>query len=281
MLGIAFALAASSCWGAADFLGGLFSRRLPVPVVLFSVQATGLVVVAVVLLAAGDPAPDARAALASVGAGIAGISALACFYRALAIGTMAIVAPLSATGVALPVIVGIATGNQLSTLVATGLAVTVAGVMIASRETAGHAGDGDGAAARASIVLALLAALGFGTFFIAYDVASDGSLLWAMLLIRIVGVPVLGAVALVRRSARPAARDVPALCATGLLDTGATGFYALANTHGELSVVAVVGSLYPVATVLLARAVLKERIRPAQAAGIVTALMGVGLIAAG
>jgi drug/metabolite transporter (DMT)-like permease len=282
VLGVAFAFAASACWGTADFFGGLFSRRLPIPVVLFVVQASGLVLVAAMLVGAGSSPPGGRAALAGLFAGAAGISALAAFYRALAIGTMSIVAPVSATGVALPVVVGVATGESLSTVVAVGLAITVAGVMVASRE-AGEHGDAPPAGSRASIGLALLAALGFGTFFIAYDVAADGSVLWAMLLVRLAGLPVLGLLAAVslRQAGPPAPGDLRALAGCGLIDVSAVGLYALANTHADLAVVSVVGSMYPLATIALARGVLGERIRPSQAAGIVAALGGVALIAAG
>jgi drug/metabolite transporter (DMT)-like permease len=274
--GIAFALIASVCWGTADFLGGLYSRRLPVVLVLFAVQAGGLVVIAVVLAAAASPAPDARAAVAALAAGAAGVAALAAFYRALAIGTMSIVAPVSATGVALPVVVGVATGESLTTPVAIGLVVTVAGVILASSESAGGGAPSGGLR---SVGLALLSAVGFGTFFVAYDVAADGSVPWAMFLSRIIGVAPLGVLALGRARASP--RDLAALAGVGLIDASAIGLYALANTHAALAVVSVVGSLYPVATVVLARLVLRERIRPVQAAGVAAALTGVALIASG
>lgn len=280
MLAIAFAVAASATWGAADFLGGLFSRRLSVLAVLFTIEIAGLVVIGAIVVASGEPAPDSRALLAGLGAGAAGVAALGAFYRALAIGTMSIVAPISASGVTLPVIVGLATGDAPSAMASAGLALTVAGVMLASRESE-HPGTGHPPASRTAIALALLAAVGFGTFFIAYDVASDGSVLWAMLVARSVAVPFVGGLVLARGVTLPRGRDLAALCAAGMLDLTATGLYALANRHGDLSVVSVVGSLYPVATVLLARAVLHERIAPLQAAGVMAALAGVGLVAAG
>jgi drug/metabolite transporter (DMT)-like permease len=280
VLAIALAVGASACWGAADFLGGLFSRRISVIVVLFVIEVSGLVVVGAVVLATGEDPPGGREALAALAAGAAGISALGAFYRALAIGTMSIVAPISASGVTLPVVVGLATGDAPSALAATGLAVTVAGVMLASRESE-HPGSPHPPASRAAIGLALLAAVGFGTFFITYDVASDGSVLWAMLLARSVALPFVGALVLARRPARPVPRDLWALAGAGMLDLSAVTLYALANRAGELSIVAVVGSLYPVVTVLLARAVLHERIAPLQAAGVAAALAGVALVAAG
>jgi drug/metabolite transporter (DMT)-like permease len=265
MTAVVLALAASSCWGAADFLGGLQSRRVPVVVVLAVVQGTGLALVLIVIAVTAEPFPGQRAALLSVVAGAAGVLALGCFYRALSIGTMSIVAPISATGVALPVVVGVATGDALSTIVSVGLVVTVAGVVLASRES--HADPDRAAAARLSIVLALLAAVGFGSYFVMSDVAADDSVLWLLALSRIAPVPVLVTLARARGMRPPPRRSVLLL--------------VLANTEGALSIVAVVGSLYPVITVVLARAVLGERIAPVQAAGVGIALAGVAMIAGG
>ena len=185
---------------------------------------------------------------------------------------MSIVAPISATGAVLPVIVGVATGDDITALLGVGLALTLVGVVLASREEdAGHA-------SRQSIVLALAAALGFGTFFVVYDAAADQSVLWAVLVARLVAVPLVGGLVLAQRERLPRGRDLAVLCGAGCLDLAATGLYALANREGALSVVAVVGSLYPVATVLLAQAVLNERVRPAQAAGVVLAFAGVATV---
>jgi uncharacterized membrane protein len=131
MVPVLLSLAASSCWGMADFLGGLQSKRVPVAIVLVVVEGTGLVGVLAIIAVTGEPFPGTRAVLLALVAGVGGVIALGCFYRALSIGTMSIVAPISATGVALPVVVGIATGDRLSTIFAAGLAVTVIGVVLA------------------------------------------------------------------------------------------------------------------------------------------------------
>jgi drug/metabolite transporter (DMT)-like permease len=279
MLAVATALAASCFWGVADFTGGLQSRRVPVPVVLCVVEGTGLVLVALAILVTGDPWPGTRAALLSLGAGVAGTVGLGCFYRALAIGTMSIVAPISATGVALPVIVGIATGDALSPIVSAGLAVTVVGVVLASREE--PEGERGATAGRAALGLALASALGFGSYFVLSDAAADASVLWLLVLARILIVPGLALYAWARRLPVPRGRSALALAVAGTLDVTATGLYGLANTLGALSIVSVVGSLYPVTTVVLARVVLAERIGPVQRIGVVAALGGVALIAAG
>ena len=278
-MGIAFALAASACWGSADFFGGLKAKRWSALAVLFTIEVAGLLVGIIVLAIAADPFPSTRAVLCAIGAGTAGIIALGAFYRALAIGTMSIVAPISATGVALPVIVGIATGDRPSAIVVAGLVVTTVGVIMASREI--HEDEESASAGRASIVLALLAAIGFGTYFIGADVAADESVLWTVVLGRGIAIPLVGAAVLARGVALPRGNDLLVLCAAGAVDLLATGLYGFANTHGDLSIVSVVGSLYPIATVILARAVLEERVRTVQAAGVVAALTGVALIAVG
>lgn len=279
MAAIALSLSAALCWGVADFAAGLKSRRLGVLSVLLWVEGAGLVAVLTVIVVTGEGLPDGRTLLFSAIAGVAGLTALGAFYRALAIGTMSIVAPISATGVTLPVLVGIATGDALRAVVATGLAVTFVGVLLASREAAGeprtHAG-------RASIVLALGAAIGFGTYFVFADVAADGSVLWLLAVGRMTVLPVI--FALVRRSGAPLAPAGPerlALAAIGLVDLSATALYALATTRGQLSIVAVVGSLYPVATVMLARLVIGERLSGMQGAGVAVALIGVAMVSAG
>ncbi|MGZ6641989.1 MAG: EamA family transporter [Solirubrobacteraceae bacterium] len=279
MLAVALSLLASACWGVADFTGGLQSRRVPVVVVLALVEGVGLLAVLAVIAVTGEPVPGGHAIVLAVGAGLAGVVALGCFYRALAIGTMSIVAPISSTGVALPVIVGVATGDHPSALVSAGIAVAVVGVLLASREQ--HDDDKRARAGRAAIALALLAALGFGSYFVLADVAADASVPWLLVFSRAPVVPVLIVIALRRGYRAPAGRSLLALAIAGLLDVSATGLYGLANTKGALSIVSVVGSLYPVATVLLARAVLGERVRPVQQAGVAAAMVGVALIATG
>jgi uncharacterized membrane protein len=98
MTPVLLSLAAACCWGVADFIGGLQSKRVAIPVVLAMVEGTGLVLVLLVVVATGEPFPEGRTVLLSLVGGVAGVLALGCFYRALAIGTMSIVAPISATG---------------------------------------------------------------------------------------------------------------------------------------------------------------------------------------
>jgi drug/metabolite transporter (DMT)-like permease len=280
-MAIALSLAAAAAWGLADFLAGLASRRVAVPYVLLLVESGGLVVIAVIALAVGEPFfDDTSDVISAVGAGLAGVLALGCFYRALAIGTMSVVAPISSAGVALPVVVGLVTGDRPSTAAAVGLAAIVAGVVLASREL--HEDAEAQRASRASIVLALLAAIGFGGFFVLTDAPADASVTWTLVLVRAAPLPVVAALVLLTRpSPAPPRRLALGIAAVGTIDLAATAFIALANTKGALSIVSVLGAMYPVVTVLLAAAFLHERLRPPQWAGVALALSGVALVAAG
>ena len=282
MAAVAFALSCSALWGIADFVGGLKSRTFPVPVVLGAMYVSSLTAMVLFVGARGDGPPAAAAVAASLGAGLLGIVGLAAFYRALAIGTMSIVAPIAATGVALPVLVGVATGDDPGLVTSVGLAAAIAGVVLASREDDG--GAVDVLQQRRSVVLAIVAGVGFGSYFVLAQIGSRGDVAWALLLSRVSALPlVLGfaAMALRRGGRRPRGREIAALGALGLLDLAANAAYNHATTLGELSTVAVASSLYPVVTVMLAALVLGERVRGVQRAGVVVALAGVVMIASG
>lgn len=276
MLAVSLALTASLLWGASDFANGIFSRRVPVLAVLLIVEGSGLLLAAAFVLARGTPAPSAEAALAAAGAGLAGIVALGCFYRALAVGTMSLIAPVSATGVTLPVVVGLATGDELGALTAVGLVLAVAGLLLASREPA----EGS-TSSRTGLGLALLAAIGFGLYFLGADRAAEDSVAWSLLIARAAATPLVLAAAVTRGTRPPGRADLGWIALAGSGDLAATACFGVALNEGALSVVAVLGALYPVWTVLLARAVLHERLAAVQASGVLCALLGVGLVAAG
>jgi drug/metabolite transporter (DMT)-like permease len=279
VVAVLLSLIASAAWGTADFCGGFFSRRWPPMSVLLVIEAGGLITATTIVVLAGDPFPDARHALTGVAAGVAGVTGLALFYRALSIGTMSIIAPISATGAAVPVAVGVATGDDLTALIVAGLVLAFLGVVLAGREAA--PGTPAAAGTRLVVGLSLASALGFGLFFTFYDVAADASSAWAILLSRLPAVPVVALVVRRRGLSVPRGTDLRRLVVVAQLDCAATSLYAVAITRGALSVVAVVGSLYPVMTVLLARVVLRERVRRVQAVGVVVAFVGVALVSLG
>jgi drug/metabolite transporter (DMT)-like permease len=280
VLAVVFGLGSSLCWGVSDFVGGLFSRRMPLLSVLAVTQLFGLLGNVIVVVARGDGPPHGDFLLVAGLCGIAGVTALAAFYQALAIGTMSIVAPISATGAVVPVAVGLAGGDRPSVAQLLGIVAAVVGVVLASREPGEHAAGSK--ASRASVGLALVAAVGFGTYFTGMHHAARPDVWWALLSSRLCSGVLLAAVFLAVRPRVPAGRrDLEILALAGLVDLAATGMYGYATHHGLLSVVGVLASLYPAVTVLLARTFLHERIARVQEVGVLSVLAGVALIAAG
>ncbi len=277
MLAIALALGASVSWGLGDFLGGLTSRRLHVLTVLVVQQVFGLAAAVAWVLLSGDGFPGWAATAWAAGAGTAGCVGIGALYRGMAVGAMGIVAPISAVAAVIPFAVGVASGERPGTLQVAGIVLALVGVGVASREPAGRGGG-----QAAGIGLALLAALGFGLYFVLAERAAEASVPFAVATAR--GVSLLLAVAaalVVSASFRPGRSFLPALIVIGLCDAGANMLFSVATTHGYLSVVSVLSALYPVVTVALAALVLHERIAPSQRAGVAGALAGAARITAG
>jgi drug/metabolite transporter (DMT)-like permease len=274
MLAIALALGSSAVWGTADFLGGVFTRRLSLAPVLVVSQLAGLVAIGAALALAGGF--DGWAFAVGMGAGASGAVGIAAFYRALATGTISIVSPVSACGALVPVVLALIGGERPGTLALVGCAIALAGAVLASV----HEYAGDHPAARSSVVLAATAALGIGGFlFLIGHASRGGHALPALLGGRTASLTLLVLGSLVMRSSmRLAAADIPAVGLVGLLDSGANALFVAAAAHGYLSVVSVLGSEYPVVTVILAQTLLGERVSRPQAAGIALALAGVGIV---
>lgn len=277
----ALALLSSLLWGGADFLGGTVSRRRPAALVVGASQLVGLIAIGVVAVAAGALGDDRGYLPWAVVSGLAGLVGLVCFYAALASGTMGVVSPIAALGVVVPVLVGLARGERPATLQMVGIAMAVLGVVLASGpELSGRAG------AR-PLVLALVAALGFGLALLFIAEGSRSSTLMTLVTMRLTSVTVMAVVLAVavrrvdRSGMRLDRRDAALVALVGVGDVAANLAFGLASTRGLVSVVAVLGSLYPVVTVLLARILHGERLAPAQTLGVAGALGGVALIAAG
>jgi drug/metabolite transporter (DMT)-like permease len=278
MLGVALGLASSVAWGISDFLGGLQSRRISALTVLLVSQPVGLVLALGVALTFGGDPLSGRDALIGAAAGAAAVLALGAFYRAMALGSVSVVATIGALGVLVPVTAGLIRGDRPAAIQAAGAVAGIVGVVLVAREP-----DPEWrAAGRVSIGLAALAALGFGAFFLGLDAASGPQPAWTIVAARVGGVATL---AIVAAYARPSMRIdralMPALLTIGCFDVLANSLFAVATNHGLLSLVSVAGSLYSAVTVLLARFVLGERLAASQRAGVVVALTGVVLIAAG
>jgi drug/metabolite transporter (DMT)-like permease len=257
------------------------SRRIALLAVLLVSQLAAFGPVVVVALASGHRAPGADGWAWAAVAGVAGTVGIGAFYRGLAVGTMSIVAPIASTGAALPVVVGLAQGERPSVVQAAGLVVAITGVMLAGREP--DDGEPRSAGSRAALGLALLAAVGIGLTFVGLDKATkSGGVAWALFGQRAVEVVLFGAAVLVTRPPLPRQHTTwVALAGLGLLDVTAQALFAVASTKGLLSIVSVLSSLYPAATVLLARTLLHERVSRTQEAGVVAILAGVVAISAG
>ena len=280
MLSVGLALGAALVWGIGDFLGGVTSRRVALLWVLVFNQVVGLLLVAPLALLHQGPALDQAAILAAMAGSLSGLVGIAGLYRAIALGVASLAAPISATGATLPVIWGLLRGEPVSLVQEVGALLALVGVVAASRT--GQAQAHLGRQATAGIGFALLAALGFGGFFILIHEASVRDVLWAISVQRLTGSGVLLLVLLARRPAWRVERPqwLP-LVLVGVFDQAANALYGFASTVGLVSLSAVLASLYPVATIVLARLVLHERISRVQQTGVVLALAGVALVAGG
>lgn len=278
MLPIALALGASALYGVSDFLGGLRSRAAPLLTVLLVSQGAALAVL-LVAAAVSTPAPPAgEYVLYGAVAGIFEALGIAALYRGLAVGKMAVVAPVAATAAVVPVLFSILLGEEPTAPQAAGIAVAIAGVVAISALQSPAAPGGD---ARYGLLYGLAAAIGFGGFFVAMDAASEGGVLWALLVARIVALGIfLGAFLAVRGPLGVGREGLPALALIGLFVVGAEWLYAVASTEGDLGAVAVLSSLYPVVTIALARIYLRERVSRGQLLGVALVLIGVVAISA-
>lgn len=280
LLGISSGL----CWGTADFFGGLQSRTLPVLLVALWSQLCGGALLLAITLLSGQPLPPAGLAWGTL-AGLCGGLSVVLFYRALSIGLMSIVAPISASGVLVPVLFALATGGAPGPLVTLGLLTTVAGILLVSLQPESSGQPVPAPQLRQATMLALGTAFGFGLYYILFDrgvAVSHASPLWVSLGTRAGSISMLLALTVTRRrSIGWPGEQLGAVAAIGVLDTAASVLFAYAATHGNLSVVAVLSSLYPVATVALGRIVLAERLQWMQHLGVALALGGVVLVSAG
>jgi drug/metabolite transporter (DMT)-like permease len=265
----------------ADFLGGLMARRMALLAVIAVSQTGGIAVIAAAVAVAGEPAPDAGFVPYAFAAGLGGVAGLAAFYRALAVGKMSVVAPISSMAVLVPVIVGLATGDRPSAAQFAGACVGLVGIVLASREGADEASGSSRLSA--GVGLAALSGLGFGAFFVAMDVAADYDPLWASLVNRASSLSLAWlAILAFRPSFEGVGRaQLPLLFTIGILEMAANVAFAFAATEGLLSITSVLASLYPLVTVSLAWLILHERLERTQKVGVAAAFVGVVLIASG
>jgi drug/metabolite transporter (DMT)-like permease len=263
--------------GASDFLAGTTSRRIGTMQFMLCTQLIGVVLAGCWVAVSAVPVPGVGTLAAAAGAGLGLTVGLAAFFQAMVVGTISIVAPISATGVIVPIAAGVARGERPGAGQAVGIVAAIAGIALASRSSRDH----PSAPAESGLGLAFLAALGGGLFFWLMAPASRHGVPWAMLIARLIPVFMLAAAVGIRRaSLRPAfeSQNAGTILASALLAFSGMALYAFATLHGQLAIVSVLASLYPVVTVVLAYRVLGERVRGVQLLGIAAVLAGVVLL---
>jgi len=273
---IILALLSSLVWGLSDFLGGTLSKKRKAIAVIGGSQTFGLTFVSILALGLGVWTLDSTVWVNGIIAGAMGLLGLVGFYTALATGQMGIVAPISSLSALVPVTIGLAQGERPSSLQVAGIVVALMGVILA------RGPELNGKVDSRPVFLALFAAVTFG--FCVYFMAKGGQInptmtITAMRATQVVLVLVLALA--VRSLGGLVRKDVPLLATIGATDAGANVLFAFAAALGLLSVVAVLGSLYPIVTVLLAWWIHKERLMPVQYLGIAVTFTGVGLISLG
>ncbi len=277
------ALLSAAAYGAADFLGGMATRRATAVSAVIVSQAAGLILLLLVLPFLPETVVTTADIAWGAVAGLAGGSGVAILYRALAIGPMSIVAPLTAVfAAALPVFAGLALGERLSSTTTLGIALAaIAIVLIGQEQSSATRGVTHSVSAR-GITLAIVAGLLVGVFFVSLERTSAASGLWPLVPARLVAISLLTATALAGRRPVLVPRSVAAVAiGAGAVDMLANALYLIAVQQGPLSVVATLASLYPASTIVLARFVLGERWSKLQAAGIATAVGATTLIVGG
>ena len=277
------ALASAALYGAADFLGGLASRRASTIAIVLISQIAGLIPLAVLLFVLPS-APSRDDFIWGPMAGLAGSAGVALLYRALAVGTMSVVAPTTAVcAVMLPVFVEALRGERLPVLTQSGIALAIlAIVLISQHET--HSSDrvssrGHGRGLPAGIGLAFVSGVAIGLFFLALARTSPEAGLWPLLASRGLSAVIFGAVLVA--AYWPLTLQPPVLktaSACGVVDMLANALYLIASRGERLSIVVTLASLYPASTVILARIVVGERLTRRQAVGIACALVAVVMI---
>jgi drug/metabolite transporter (DMT)-like permease len=283
-MAIVLGLAAALTYGAGDFVGGLVSRRAPLFSVVLLSQIAGTILLVAALPFFVDSRPTGSALAWGAASGAAGATGVLFLYKGLAIGRMSIVAPITSVEAAIvPVFWGLATGERPSAIALAGVGVALLAVVLVAGFEPSAAGR-EAAAVRAlapGVPEALVAGLAFGLFFILLDGAGDDTGLWPLVGGRTASLTVLCVLVLLRRErigAAPGTR-LPILAA-GVLDVAANLLYLLSTREGLLTIVAVLTSLYPASTILLARIVLGERMRRLQIGGLALAATGVVMMTA-
>jgi drug/metabolite transporter (DMT)-like permease len=273
---VVLGLLSAASFGASDFGGGLSSRHLPIFGVMLVSQATGVVLAFAIALLTREAAPESGSVMAAAAGGVCGAVGLLGLYQGLAVGRMGVVAPIvGVIGASLPVVVGIGLEGPPPPAAAVGIGLALVAVVIVSRTPSPGGG-------RSGIEFAVIGGIGIGLVSTLIGQLPEGSVWWPLVVLKVAAIgSLVGATLLARRPWRLSGRSVPPPAAVGVGDMAGNGFYILATQSGRLDIAAVLSSLYPVVTVVLAIVVLREHISRRHAMGIATAVAAVALIAAG
>ncbi len=273
VLAAAFALSAAAAWGSGDFANGLAARRVGAFRAVLVSYTVGLFALAIVALARGERLPPPADLLWGAAAGLSAVVGLGFLMRGFSEGRMGIVAPVSAVlGTSIPVIVAALTEGMPRALQLVGFGVALAGLWLLSRpQPLGGRPGGLG--------VALLAGVGFGAFFVALDQVGAGAVFWPLVAGRLAALVVMVPLALVRhRPILPPGAPLGLLVLAGVLDAAGTLFFLLASQTGRLDVTAVLASLYPAVTALLAWLIAGEHMTRLQVVGAAAAIVAIVLI---
>jgi drug/metabolite transporter (DMT)-like permease len=278
MLAVTFGLLAGAFYGSADFLGGLASKRAPMAAVTLTSQSIGLLcLLAILPFFKGHLAPVEIAW--SLGGGICGAAGIALLYHALAIGKMSVVSPITAVlAASFPVIASLVRGDPLQWVQGAGIAAALSAVVMisASKESSGRR-----EIATAGVKEAIASGIFIGAFFMVLGLSSRSAGLDTLLCARVGSVVALFSFAMATRTRLWPGKGASGMAVvSGIIDMTANVLFVLAAQTGALAIAAVLTSLYPAATVFLARLVLAERLQTIQKIGVGLALIGVALIAA-
>jgi len=270
-----FGLASAACWGASDFSGGVASKRGSSYSVVVASQVIGIVFLGVLVLPLPEALPPVESLLWAAAAGISGGFGLVAFYRALADGQMGVVAPVGGiVGALVPVIAAFFIDGFPGIVTLVGFGMAMAAVWLVS------SGDAEMSIQLRDLGLPVVAGLGFGGFLLLISRASETALLWPLVAARAASLVTLSVVGVVLDQLQmPDRKQLPVIALTGIFDTGGNALYVLAARAGRLDIAAVLGSIYPGGTVLLAWLILKERLTRLQWLGVVTTLVAIALIA--
>ena len=279
---VVLALASAACYGAADFLGGLTSKRAHTLAIVVVSQFAGLMLLLLAFPFLPPSTPRAMDYTWGAVAGLTGGTGVALLYRALAIGVMAVVAPTTAVcAVVIPVLVAVLLGERPGLVTVSGIALAIIAITLVSQSEHPEPVQADekkrsGASA---FTLALLSGVAIGFFFVALSRTGSEAGLWPLVVARAVSVSLFAAMAvLASQSLRLWGATLGLVVAGGGLDMIANLLYMIATRSGPLAVVVTLASLYPASTVLLARVVLHERLSSRQWIGIVCAMIAVVMI---